>query len=119
MTDSSQTDVSTAQERLYSRVTLCGWGVLFLVWVIWAWWAAVIAVMVVLTAYWGAVRAARDYGDLLRSTFDLHRFALYQAAHWPPPASTAAEPAYGERLTEYLFRGVATPPLAFEHTPQK
>ena len=52
---------------------------------------------------------------MLRSAFDLYRFRLYQALRWELPVDTESEKEYGERLTEYLFRGTLESPVMFRH----
>jgi hypothetical protein len=52
-----------------------------------------------------AHQAARAYGGLFRSAFDLHRFAVYEAMRWPLPDSPPAEKTQGGRLMLYLLDG--------------
>jgi hypothetical protein len=52
-----------------------------------------------------AHQAARAYGGLFRSAFDLHRFAVYESMRWPLPDSPPAERTQGGRLTLYLLEG--------------
>jgi len=97
-------EIGGARGRLDEATRLFAWGLLFVVWAVWAWWAIPVGVVVALLAYRGMVTAALIYGELIRSAFDLYRFALYEALKWPLP-DRAEEVAAGRRLTEYLHRG--------------
>jgi hypothetical protein len=57
-------------------------------------------------AYQAAVRAAAAYGQALYVAFDLHRFDMLRALHYPLPTSRAEELAFNERLTTFLTAGV-------------
>jgi hypothetical protein len=56
-------------------------------------------------AYHAAVRAAANYGQALYVAFDLHRFDMIRALHYPLPTSRAEELALNERLTIFLTEG--------------
>ena len=80
--------------------------------------------IVALLSYVGATQAAATYGDLLRAAFDLHRFDLYQALHWPLPPSWKAEkpapagqaPTYGQALSQFLYRGLGVQDVVYGHS---
>ena len=112
-----ETQETLAQTRqwLDSATRLFAWGVLFAVWTIWAWWAILAALTAAVVAYWAMLQAAGTYGDLLRSTFDLYRFKLYEQARWPLPPSPIGEETHGEKLSEFLFRGTADGDVRFTH----
>jgi hypothetical protein len=78
---------------------------LFIVWTGWAWWALPTGLLVAMGAYQWMCSTARDYADLIESTFDVHRFALYAALRWPLPSDAEEERCQGEALTRYLWRG--------------
>mgnify|MGYP000969135699 CR=1 FL=1 len=60
-------------------------------------------------AYQAAIQAAKSYGELVRTTFDLYRLALYQSLHLPLPTQNGdAERKEGETLTRFLWRGDVT-----------
>lgn len=103
--DGVQKEISAARARLNAAAQLCGWGVLFCIWAIWAWWAVPVGLATAFVAHRGMLLAALVYGELVKSAFDLHRFALYEQMRRQPPGGTDDEVAYGERLTVYLFRG--------------
>lgn len=107
--------LAQAQQQLNSAVRCFTWGALFVVWTPFAWWATLGALLVSAAAYWAALQAVGAYGDLLRSAFDLHRFALYEQAHWPLPPSPAGEETYGEAFSAYLFRGAVSGDVRFTH----
>jgi hypothetical protein len=81
-------------------------------------------VVIALISYVGAIQAAATYGDLLRSTFDLHRFDLYEALHWPLPPRWATEkpapagqpPTQGQALSQFLHRGLGVADVLYEHS---
>lgn len=81
------------------------WGGLFVTWTFWSWWALPVAIVALLASYAWMVNAAREYGELLESAFDLFRFALYKSLCLPLPADSTVEPALGKLLTEFLWRG--------------
>lgn len=54
-------------------------------------------------SYRGAESAAAYHGRLLDVAFDLHRFDLVLALHYPAPRTPRAELAFNRRLTEFLF----------------
>jgi hypothetical protein len=49
--------------------------------------------------------AARTYGQLVESCYDVHRALLYQALRWPQPTNPKDEYAAGRRITAYLTAG--------------
>jgi hypothetical protein len=100
-----KTELQTAREELNTAARIWLWGLLFSVWLIWAWWALPVGLLLMVFAYRWLLDAAATYGDLLESTFDLHRMALYQALHWPLPQNPAQERPLGLMLTAYLWRG--------------
>ena len=63
-----------------------------------------ITFLIVRLAYYEMLVGAKSYGELLRSTFDVYRFDLYESLHWPPPTCPEEEPDEGRKLTKYLFR---------------
>lgn len=74
----------------------------------------VFAVIAILSAHSKAIAAARLYGDLIRSAFDLYHLKLYQALNWPLPTSPAEEQSYGYEfgyeLSIYLRPRCKQPP---------
>ncbi len=56
-------------------------------------------------AYSWALQAAKTYGKLLETAFDLYRPLLYQALRFPLPDDPLTEVAAGEHVTAYLLRG--------------
>ncbi len=112
--EQAREDVANAREALNSSVRLVAWGLLFILWSWVAWWAFIPGLLVAVVAYQWALSQAKTYGDLLVACFDLYRFDLYRALHWPLPANSATEKSHGERLTQYLYRGYASDPVFFE-----
>lgn len=110
--------LSKTREQLNAAARMALWGVLFFTWMIWSKWAALPAVVLIVSGYLRMIGAAGLYGDLLRATFDLHRFALYESLHWPLPTDPESEIAAGSALTEYLFRGTGGGSVRFSHAPE-
>jgi len=111
--------LSQARQRLNGAARLFVWGLLFAVWTVWAWWAVPAALVVAVAAYWGMLHAAGVYGDLVRSAFDLYRFALYEQVRWPLPDEPQREDVAGRQLSEYLFRGTGSRYVTFSHPSQE
>jgi hypothetical protein len=57
-------------------------------------------------SYRAAIRAAANYGQALYVAFDLHRFDMIRALHYPLPTSRDEELALNERLTTFFTAGV-------------
>lgn len=112
--DAAQETIAKARATLDSAVLLFLWSLLFLVWTIWAWWAPIVTLIVAFVAYRWAMSAARIHGNLLEATFDVHRFALYEALRFPLPLDTSKEKESGVRLTAYLYFGETEKPVAFQ-----
>lgn len=62
------------------------------------------------------VQAAAVYGELVRTAYDVHRFALYDALSLPRPHNSAAEKLAGEELAAFLWRGSGTRQGGFQWT---
>jgi hypothetical protein len=56
-------------------------------------------------AYRAAVHTAYAYGQALCLAFDLHRFDMLQALHYPLPTDPAQERAFNEQLSEFFMSG--------------
>lgn len=113
--DPVQEAITSSRQALDEAVRLFGWGLLTALWGLWAWWAVPLGLGLAVAAWFRALHTAEVYGDLIRTAFDLHRFALYEALRWPPPSDSDTERAYGEQLTAYLFRGLLPEPVKFVH----
>lgn len=100
-------EVSRSRSQLDQAVQIFGWALLFCLWSIWNPWAAVIGLPLALVFYQGVIQSAGAYGQILRSVYDIHRFDLYVALHWPLPTNPADEVSHGEELTNYLHRAEA------------
>ncbi len=115
--DTARQELGAARATLDTEVRVLIWGSLLLVWSVWSWWSLLItllvAVLVVGFAYRRALVAASVYGDLLEATFDLYRLGLYDGLSLPRPAGPAEEVAHGQRLTQYLYRGLADASVRF------
>ena len=103
--ETARTELSAARSSLDQGAVTWLLGAAFIVWTPWTWWAVLVAVTVPVGAYWWMLSAARSYGELIESTFDVHRSALYRAAGFRPPEVTKSEIAAGQALTAYLWLG--------------
>ncbi|GAB6039506.1 hypothetical protein [Endothiovibrio diazotrophicus] len=107
--------LTRGRAELNDAANLWLWGLLFLAWTPWAWWAPLVALAVMRYAYGWTLRAARVYGALIVSAYDLHRLDLYRALRWPLPENPADELEKGKALTAYLWRGSDRDAPTFEN----
>ncbi|MEH1920870.1 hypothetical protein [Nostoc sp.] len=106
LSDAVKKDLQEARADLNAAIRIWLWSLLFILWTIWAWWAAPVGIISAIFAYYyWAVDAARNYGELIEATFDLHRHLLYQSLRWNLPPDPNEERRVGRQLTEYLWRG--------------
>ncbi len=104
--DAVKKDLQEARADLNTAVRVWFWSLLFIIWTIWAWWAAPVGILSAIFAYYyWALEAARNYGELIEATFDLHRHLLYQSLRWNLPPDPNEERRVGRDLTQYLWRG--------------
>jgi hypothetical protein len=101
----ARNDLAQARERLEEDAVLWGWGLLSLVWVALFPPLGLISLIWMVVAYNLALRSASVYADLIMATFDLYRHKLYTTLGWPLPPPGEAERTYGEKLSEYFWRG--------------
>jgi hypothetical protein len=101
-----KTEVTTARENLDTAVHTWMWSLLFIIWGIFTVWAIIIGLVLTLSTYRLLLNAAEIYGQLVEASFDLYRFSLYEALHWPLPSSPDEEYEKGCQLSDYLYRGV-------------
>lgn len=106
LSENVQKDLSDARQNLDDAIQIWLWGALLLVWIYWTWWALPVAVILMLVAYSWALQAARTYGKLLETAFDLYRPLLYRALRFPLPEDPKTEVEAGQNLTAYLLRGM-------------
>ncbi len=109
-----QKEVARSRQNLDRSVQIFAWAVLFLVWSFLNPWAIVIALLLAFAFYRSILQSAGAYGELLKSTYDLFRFKLYDAAYWPKPESPASEIHSGQAFTNYLHRAEASKKIKFE-----
>jgi len=104
--EDARQEIAAARESLDRMAEAWGWGLCFLVWAFWQPWAAPIALVWMLLAAWLARSPARTFAVLVQSAFDLYRWRLYEALHFPAPEEKGdAERAAGQSLTRYIQRG--------------
>lgn len=118
-------DLAAARSALDTAVRGWVWGALFLVWTPLAWWTplggAVVAtgVGIALLSYrFGILPRAVTFGELVATSYDLHRMKLYDAAHLPRPESPDDERRLsGPRLTHALAGTLVEPGLVYRFEP--
>lgn len=122
----AKVEIREARAALDNGVRVFIWGGLFFIWVIWAagWQMKVLVVLLSLAAitfayYWLMLTAAKFYGELLESTFDVYRLNLYNTLRWPSPPSPSEETEFGKAITQYLWRGQATSQQVFTEADKK
>ena len=99
-------ELTSARASLDASVAAAIWGAAFVAFTPWAWWAAPVGVVTAAAVIlWWLPTRAEVFADLVESTFDLYRSALYQQLRWPLPDTPAAEQQIGRALTKYLVRG--------------
>jgi len=125
--DKTREELISANKVVYSRVTLFFWCSIFSVWTLIALiefnslilWPLIVSIIGVLFVYYmGLIPAASNFGDLMRASFDLNRFAIYEALHLPLPSNPGNEDDYGKILSKYLKRGM-DPNVSFTHAENR
>jgi hypothetical protein len=118
MPDTSRAEVTAARSALYLSVQVWLCGLAFVVFAVWAWWAPVAGIAVAFATYYTRMlAAARTYGELVESCYDIHRGLLYDALRWPRPANPRAEFTAGRRISAYLAAGSRRDTPAFNPAP--
>ncbi|MGB3613347.1 MAG: hypothetical protein WBA10_06080 [Elainellaceae cyanobacterium] len=103
-----KTEIQQARSDLNTAARIWLWSLLFLSWFLIyprSWWVLPLSCGTMWFAHHWMLTAASTYGTLLEAAFDLHRFALYEALHWPLPKTPEEEHHSGALLTQYLWRG--------------
>ncbi|QUQ66607.1 hypothetical protein [Kutzneria sp. CA-103260] len=65
-------------------------------------WIPLLSLVLTCVCYTGAVAAAVQYGTYLRAAYDLHRFDMLKALHYPLPRTPGEEHAMFERLSLFF-----------------
>lgn len=114
MPTEAQTEIAQARGRVDSALRMWLWGALFIVWTPWTLWAIPIALAVPVLAYYGGILgAAKLFGDLVGTGYDLYRMQLYDSLHLPRPASPAEEHWRGHQVTDLLWGGLDDPSVRY------
>jgi hypothetical protein len=118
MTDTSRQEVGAARSALDLSVQVWLCGLAFVAFTGWAWWAPVLGLAVAFATYYTRMlAAARTYGELVESCYDIHRGLLYDALRWPRPANPQEEYAAGRRISAYLSAGSRLASPTFTNPP--
>lgn len=78
------------------------------------WWICVCEALLAAAAYKGAITAAQTYASLMYVMYDLHRFDLAKALHYPLPADPQGERELFAQVSD-LLGGRGLPDLQYEH----
>lgn len=120
--DSVRAEISEARNNLNLMARLWLWSLMFLLWTPIFWiglpiemravlmwvaqgWPIMLGSCSMVLTYRWTIQVALVYGDLLESAFDLYRFYLYRALHWPLPSNPNEERSLGYKLTDFLWHG--------------
>lgn len=79
-----------------------------------AWWLCGSVLALAGVAYKGAVIAAQSYSGLMHVVYDLHRFDLADALHYPLPQGREAELELFARISD-LVAGRGRPDVRYDH----
>jgi len=109
-----QKEVARSRQNVDRSVQIFTWAVLFVFWGFLSPWAMIIALILAIAFYRSILQTAGAYGEILKSSYDLFRFKLYDAAYWPKPESPATEIHSGQALTNYLHRAEASKKIKFD-----
>jgi len=107
LSDAMREGLTGVRQQLDQISELWLWGILFFVWIGLTWWAVPIGLIWSWIAYRLSLNIARSYADLITASFDMYRLNLYKSLHFDLPEITTKEKEYGEKLTEYLWRGTS------------
>lgn len=114
---STQQEISRSRQNLDRAIHIFTWAILFTGWAIWNPWAVVISIFLSVVFYQSILQNAGAYAELLKAAYDLNRFNLYDALHWPKPDSPQAEIRAGQALTNFLHRAEANKKIKYDfHT---
>ncbi len=75
--------------------------------------------LLALFGYFGAIQAARSYGELIKAAFDLHRWELIKALHLKLPEGLAQEKALWQEVSELLYRNFPPKAEVFRYETEK
>ncbi|MFJ7967208.1 hypothetical protein [Streptomyces sp. NPDC096324] len=111
--DTLRLDLAAARRHVDGLVAAGLWGLFLLPAAVRTPWA-LLGLPFACVMWCGALPGAcREFGVLIRTAFDLHRWDLYRALRHPVPLDAASEVAAGERLTAAVLRGSDDPALVY------
>jgi hypothetical protein len=110
-----RTELAAARTAVDNATRGWLWGALLLVWTPWSLWALAVGLVLPTLMYYGGIMpAARLFGELIVSAFDIHRFKLYDGLHLPRPTTPILEREQdGPRVTEQLLGGLDAPDISY------
>jgi len=85
------------------------------------WWIVVPFVFLIfaLISYKNAISTSLDYGILIQTAFDLHRFDLLQALRLPLPRNYEEEVQFNKKLSNFLRQGFIKTEFEYDHKGAK
>jgi hypothetical protein len=81
------------------------------------WWLCGAGLVLVAVTYKGAVTAAQAYAGLMHAAYDLHRFDLLEALHYPLPTREDEEHVFAG--ISALFAGAERPDIPYAHQVER
>lgn len=81
------------------------------------WWLCGVGLTLAAVAYKGAVTAAQAYSGLMHVAYDLHRFDLLDALHYPLPTREDEEDVFAG--ISALFAGAERPDIPYVHMVER
>lgn len=112
--NATQQEIARSRQNLDRAVQIFSWAILFSAWVVWNPWAVVISIFLAAVFYQSILQSAGAYAELLKAAYDLNRFSLYDALHWPKPDSPQTEIRAGQALTNFLHRAEANKKIKYD-----
>ncbi|WP_432175795.1 hypothetical protein [Streptomyces sp. Tue6028] len=82
-----------------------------------SWWLCGAGLVLVAVSYKGAVTAAQAYAGLMHAAYDLHRFDLLEALHYPLPTREDEEDVFAG--ISALFAGAERPDIPYSHQVER
>ena len=113
---STRDALDTAVNFCWAFLVLTGTGVTALYDEPSAWWLCGVGSVLAAVAYKGAVTAAQAYSGLMHVVYDLHRFDLLDALHYPLPTDPASEEALFSEVSD-RFAGLRSRGRPYDHGP--
>ena len=113
--ETARSELGAARSSLNASVAAVIWGTAFAAFTFpfLKWWSLVALTIPFLAIVWWVPARAEVFAELIRSSVELYRVALYNQLRWPLPDNPQEEPECGKALTKYLEQGSDQPEPQF------